>query len=188
MKKTSIVFVIMISFLVWGCGPSRDKQADRISTLEKSLYSPDAANFSKQKADSLLAMYLDFIGDHPDDSLSPVYLFKAANLSMNTGDGTQSLELFDRYLSRYPDKPKAPMCLFFKAFIYENVRRDLEKARESYLLFIEKYPNDDFAKDARMALMNLGKTPDQLVREFEERNRADSIRRADSVANLRKKR
>lgn len=187
MKNTTIFFTVLMVALMWGCGPSRDKSAQRISALEKSLYSPEAPNFNKQRADSLLAMYLDFISDHPDDSLSPGYLFKAANLSMNTGDGTKSLELFDRYLRDYPGKPKAAMCLFFKAFIYENVRQDIDKARETYLLFIEKYPNDEFAKDARMALMNLGKTPDQLVQEFEERNRADSIRKSDSLSKLPKK-
>jgi outer membrane protein assembly factor BamD (BamD/ComL family) len=187
MRKTTVLCLFLVLLISWGCGPSREKSAERIGALENSLYSPNAPNFNKQKADSLIAMYLEYVEDNPGDSLSPGYLFKAANLSMNSSDGTRSLELFDKYLSEYPEKPKAPMCLFFKAFIYENIRQDLTKARETYLLFIQKYPDNEFARDAKMALMNLGKTPDQLVREFEERNRADSIRKADSLAKSRVK-
>ena len=75
--------------------------------------------------------------------------------------------------------------MFFKAYIYENQIKNLEKAKEIYLQFIEKYPNDDFAKDAKIALQNLGKSPEQMVREFEERRKADSARIADSLAALK---
>jgi outer membrane protein assembly factor BamD (BamD/ComL family) len=101
---------------------------------------------------------------------------------MNSENGAKALALFDQYLNDYPDHPKAPMCLFFKAFIYENLIRNLDKARETYLLFIEKYPSDDFTNDAKLALMNLGKSPDMIVREFEAKLRADSLRMADSLA------
>ena len=105
---------------------------------------------------------------------------------MNAGDGAKSMKFFDQYLNDYPDKPKASMCLFFKAFIYENINKDLDKAREIYLLFIEKYPNDNFVKDARMAINNLGKSPEDIIKEFEQRQKADSARRADSIAHLKK--
>ncbi len=177
---------IMMVLMMAGCGPSRDKAASRIQTLEKSLFSPEAVSFNKEKADSLLAMYTAFIKDHPKDTLSPGYLFKAANIAMNSGNGAGALERFDQYIKDYPDKPKASLCLFFKAFIYENLIRDLDKARETYLLFIEKYPADDFTKDAKLALMNLGKSPEMLIREFEEKNRADSARMADSIAKTKK--
>jgi hypothetical protein len=34
--------------------------------------------------------------------------------------------------------------------------------------------------------MNLGKTPEMLVREFEEKRKADSTRVADSIKKIRK--
>ena len=168
------------------CGPSRNKAVSQIETMEKSLFSPQAVSFDKPKADSLLAMYAAFIKDHPKDSLSPGFLFKAANISMNSGDGPKAIKFFDQYLQDYPDSPKAALCLFFKAFIYENIMQNLDKARETYLLFIEKYPSDDFAKDAKMALMNLGKSPDALIREFDAKRKADSARVADSLAKVKK--
>jgi len=186
MNKISLLAILAITFLMVSCGPSREKAVSQIQALEKSLFAPEAVSFNKAKADSLLLMYKSFIKDNPKDSLSPGYLFKAANIAMNSGDGSTALGLFDQYIQEYPDKPKASICLFFKAFIYENIMKNLDKARETYLLFIEKYPSDDFANDAKMALMNLGKSPDMLIREFEAKTRADSLRVADSLSKIKK--
>jgi outer membrane protein assembly factor BamD (BamD/ComL family) len=186
MRKVIIFALSGIMMTMVSCGPSREKIVNRIQTMEKSLFSPDAVGFNKQKADSLLSLYENFIEENPRDSLAPGFLFKAANIAMNAGDGQRAIKLFDQYMQDYPDKPKAPLCLFFKAFIYENLMQNLDKARETYLLFIEKYPSDDFTQDAKMALMNLGKSPDMLVREFEMKNRADSLRIADSLSKIRK--
>jgi outer membrane protein assembly factor BamD (BamD/ComL family) len=168
------------------CGPSREKAAGQIRSLETTLFSQQSGGFDQGKADTLLSLYVAFVAKNPKDSLSPGFLFKAANLAMNSENGPRALELFDQYMKDYPDQPKASLCLFFKAFIYENKMKNLDKARETYLLFIEKYPNDDFANDAKLAIVNLGKTPEMIIREFEAKNRADSLRVADSLANAGK--
>ncbi|MEI7499489.1 MAG: tetratricopeptide repeat protein [Bacteroidota bacterium] len=188
MKKT-IILILGIS-IVWitGCNPSREKTINRINNLENSLFSPEAISFNKEKADSLQTYYMDFIKDYPKDSLAPGYLFKAANIAMNSGDGNKALLFFDQYIQDYPDQSKAPMCMFFKAFIYENMLQNIDKARETYLLFIEKYPSNDFTNDAKLALQNLGKTPEMIVREFELKMKADSLRVADSLSKIKKSR
>jgi outer membrane protein assembly factor BamD (BamD/ComL family) len=119
--------------------------------------------------------------------MAPFYLFRAANLKMTEGDGNRSLSLLDQFMQKFPDHPKAPVCLFFKAFVYENLLRNLALAKETYLLYIEKYPNGEFVKDAQMSVQNLGKTPDQMIKEFEAMQRFDSVRKADSIANLKVK-
>lgn len=187
MKKNALLVSLALLALVTGCKPSRDKSVSNIRTLEKRLFSPEAVSFSKPAADSLLALYDEFIEAWPSDSVTPTFVFKAANVAMNAGNGGKAIGYFNRYLQSWPDKPKAPLCLFFKAFVYENVTHDIEQARESYVLFIEKYPNNEFTRDAQLALMNLGKTPDQMVREFDLKRKADSIRVADSVAKRKKR-
>ena len=186
MKKTSILILAALTGIMVGCKPSREKTVTQIQGLEKRLFSPDVVSFDKSKADSLIAMYEEFVKTNPEDSLSPVYLFKAANIEMNNTNGKKALDLFDQVLQNYPGYSKAPLCLFFKGFVYENVMHDLDKAREIYLLFIEKYPTNGFTKDARLALKNLGKTPDMIIREFEAQNHADSLRIADSLVKARK--
>ena len=186
MKGTTVFLLLVIFGLMVGCSPSRQKTINRIQSLEKRLFAPESVSFDKIKADSLITLYENFIKKNPKDSLVPEYLFKAANVAMNMDDGNKAIGLFDQYLKNYPEQQKAPMCVFFKGFIYENVLHDYDKAREVYLFFIEKYPTNDFTKDARMALKNLGKTPEMLVREFEAQRKADSLRVADSLSKSRK--
>ena len=187
MKLTKGILLFAVLGLLAGCSPSREKRVSRISSLEKRLFAPETVNFDKAAADSLLAMYETYIKEYPGDSLSPGYLFKAANVAMNTDDGKKAVVLFDQYIKDYPTHKKAAMCMFFKGFVYENNLHDYQKAHETYLLFIEKNPTNDFVKDARMALMNLGKTPEMLVREFEAKRQADSTRIADSLSKARKR-
>jgi outer membrane protein assembly factor BamD (BamD/ComL family) len=156
-----------------------------MTSLEIRLFSPAATGFDKVKADSLLTAYESFMKHFPEDSLTVKIAFKAANLSMNMGDGAKAIELFDKFIEKYPDNPKAAVSMFFKGYIYENQLKNLDKAKEIYLQFIEKYPHGDFTKDARIALQNLGKTPEQMVQEFDDKRKADSIRVADSLTALK---
>ena len=186
MRKYAFLLLSVLAFTILsGCSPSREKSVKTITSLETRLFAPAAIGFDKVKADSLLSAYESFMRHFPEDSLTMKITFKAANLSMNMGDGTKAIELFDKFIEKYPDNPKAAVSMFFKAYIYENQIKNLDKAKEIYLQFIEKYPNGDFTNDARVALKNLGKSPEQMVLEFEEQHKADSIRVADSLAALK---
>jgi outer membrane protein assembly factor BamD (BamD/ComL family) len=187
MKNKSYLILLLIPFLFAGCGPSRDKSAKTILAMEKRLFSPQSTSFDKAKWDSLINLYESFSKNFPNDSLVPGYTFNAANISMNTGNGQKALALFDQIITRYPNYSKAPLCLFFKGYVYENLEHDLGKAKEIYLQFIEKYPNNEFVSAAQASIQNLGKSPEQMVKEFEERRKADSTRQADSLANLKGK-
>ena len=52
--------------------------------------------------------------------------------------------------------------------MYENNLGDLNAAKSIYEQFLEKYPDDEFADDAAVSIKNLGKTPEELIKEFEE--------------------
>jgi outer membrane protein assembly factor BamD (BamD/ComL family) len=173
--------------MITACKPSRDKMVMDIQKFEKVVYSQKTFTFIKAKGDSLMKMFEDFVTRFPSDSLSPAYLFKAANLAITENDGNKALSLLDQFIQKYPDHPKVPYCAFFKGFVYENILKNLDLAKENYLIYIEKYPNDDFVKDARIAINNLGKSPEQMIREFEAKQKLDSVRKADSIASLKVK-
>ncbi|MCF8235501.1 MAG: tetratricopeptide repeat protein [Bacteroidales bacterium] len=142
----------------------------RVDTLEDRLFSGASGSIDKTRAKQLLNTYVTYYYLFPEDSLTPEYLFRAADMSMNLFSAGKSISLFNKVLENYPDYRKAPQCLFLKAFVYENNLNDLDNAKKYYAEFIEKYPNDDFADDAQMSLKNLGKTPEELIREFEAAN------------------
>lgn len=173
MKPVVILPLLILAFTA--CQPSREKQEKKITAMENRLFSPNSTGFNKASADSLMQLYSEFIEKFPKDSLTPKYLFKAAGIAMNTGDGALSIKYFDKLYTEFPDDQKAPFCLFFKGYVQENVLHDYGLARGSYEMFLKKYPANEFADDAQAAIDNLGKTPEQMVKEFEAKRRADSI-------------
>jgi TolA-binding protein len=54
-------------------------------------------------------------------------------------------------------------------FVQENDLNQLDKAKATYESFLAKYPNDpDFTDDAQNALKLLGKSPEEIIKEFEK--------------------
>jgi outer membrane protein assembly factor BamD (BamD/ComL family) len=187
MKKISFTVALSLLLVFTTCSPSRDKSVLNIKAVEKRLYDRNLTQFSKSGADSLVAMYEEFAKRFPDDTLSPTYLFNGAGIAMNSNEGAKAMELFTKISDKYPTYRKAPLCLFFKAYVEENLMHNLDKAKEYYLLFIEKYPKNEFVMSAKASIQNLGKTPEQMMKEFEARAKADSARVQDSVAKLKEK-
>lgn len=173
MRKYFLLILILVSFTA--CQPSREKSSGQISAMENRLFAPSATGLAKESLDSLVTEYTDFATRFPDDTLAPVYLFKAAGVAMNTGDGGKAIGLFDKLMKEYPAHPKAALGLFFKGYVQENILKNLDQAKETYLIFIEKYPDNEFADDAQASIDNLGKTPEQMILEFEAKRKADSL-------------
>ena len=99
-------------------------------------------------------------------------LLKAAGVAKSMGNSAKALELYATVAEKMPQHPKAPMALFMEGFILENDRGDTAMARTRYQAFLAKYPNDsNFADDAQNALKNLGKSPEEMIREFEAQNK-----------------
>lgn len=162
----------LVAIFLWQCGSRQEKEAGRIQKLEQEFYDLDP-NLNAEmirKGDILLAAYLDFAGEIRDSASAPSYLFKAAELSLALDKVQQSLELFNRIIYQYPSYSRVPECLFLMGFIYENHLQNFGKAKEIYESFILRYPDHEFADDAALSIQNLGKTPEELVREFEKKN------------------
>jgi tetratricopeptide (TPR) repeat protein len=94
-------------------------------------------------------------------------LSKAAGLAKTIESFNQALMLYGRLSDRLPEHAKARTALFMQGHIYENDLNNLEKAKAAYELFLQRYPNDpDYADDAKIALAQLGKTPEEIIKGF----------------------
>ena len=166
MKRVFSVFtVVLLIGILSSCQSKLEK-------LEGEVYSENFVYDSEglEKASELLDLYVDLAESNPKDSLAPSHIFKAAELAMNLDKTEQALNLYNKIIYSYPDYEKAPECLFLMAFIYENTLQNYGKAKELYEMFLEKYPDHDFADDATFSLMYLGKSPEELMKGFEEKN------------------
>jgi outer membrane protein assembly factor BamD (BamD/ComL family) len=173
MKKYLIV--VAVSIFILSCSNGKEKKLTELKDLEKAVSANPLAPIDFKKAKELVNAYTDFVKEFPEDSGAASYLFKAANIAMNIGQPKVSIDLFDQIIKEYPKFNKIPDCYFLKAFVYDDKLKNITKAREAYENFLRKFPNHDFADDARSCIDNLGKTPEQLIKEFEKKQHSDSL-------------
>ena len=167
-----LVIGIMISCLaIISCNnePKQVTMSD-IKELEDELFNSSMSIPNPEKAQTLVNMYIDYANNNPQDTISPNLLFKAADISMNFRAPVKSIALFNRIINEYPDYKNVHTAMFLKGFVYEDQLKDFSNARKSYMEFLDRYPNSDFADDARVSLQHLGKSPEELIKEFENNN------------------
>jgi len=171
-----ITAILIFAGLTYCSNSGSTETSANIEELENEIYNGDAifTPEGKQKALNLVQLYQAFVQDNPDDSLSAGYLFKAADITLNLDDPGKAIAMYNKIILSYPDFNKAPECLFLTAYIYENHLQNYDKATEIYEDFIAKYPESAFADDARISIDNMGKTPEELIQEFERRNQEAS--------------
>jgi outer membrane protein assembly factor BamD (BamD/ComL family) len=163
-----LFFVLGATAFIASCTPAIEKDAEKINSAEATLFSSEQGSLDRAKALALVDMYIDFANKYPEDSMASEYLFKGAEFCLNLGEGQRAIELYDRVITDYPDFRKVPECMFLKGYVYENYLGDLDNAKIIYLRFLEDYPDNEFADDAAISIQNLGKTPEELIRQFEE--------------------
>ena len=162
MKKLSFFLIIALFFA--SCGGN--DPAKRIEKLEKEVYTTEGA-IKPDIASDLVSAYCDFADAYPNDSITPEYLFTAMDISMNLNEPQRTISIIDKLIKEYPDYPNTSRALFVKAFIFETRYNNLDMAKKIYEQYLEQYPDGEFAKDCKASIENLGLTPEELVKKFE---------------------
>lgn len=173
MKQIKFLVLSFLMLSLSRCENSAQRQVpstgEKIAALEKKLFGQED-QYNMNDAKELMMLYIGFADSVPSDEKSPDYLFKAADISLYQQSGDKTIALFDRILTDYPQHPHAAMSLFLKAFVFDNRMADTAMAHRYYSEFIQSYPQHEFADDAAIAIQNLGKSPEELIREFEKMN------------------
>lgn len=172
MNRYISVLLLTFTVLMVSCSSPRDREASKIKKLEDQLKKQDASP-DKQKLDELLNLYIGFVDKFPADTASPSYLYNAVSLCIGTNNGEKAMKLIDRSINEYSQSSKLPEIIFLKAYVYENLLNNLGEAASTYRDFISRFPDNELADDAQAAINNLGKSPEELVREFEAKAAAE---------------
>ena len=164
------IFVLLsLALMLLSCGEKMS--VEKINELESKVFAKDAV-LSSENVIQLVDAYLLFAKQNPNDQQTPDFLFKALDVAVGVNaEGPQkAIDIANILIEKYPDFEMTQMAMFVKGFVYENMIGDLQNAEMTYRQFIEKYPNSPIVEDVKATLENLGLTPEELIRKFEEAN------------------
>ena len=161
--------------VIASCNNPQQQLKKQIADEENVLFADSNKTLAAPRAGELLKLYVSYADQFKDDSMSAEFLFKAGDLANNLHKPVEAIELLGR-VQEYKTYSKVPLALFLQGFIAETELNDLEHAKQYYETFLHKYPHHQLSNDVQASLNNLGKSPEELIREFEANKREqDSI-------------
>ena len=176
MKKIAYLLLSLSILAVISCNSSSEKangkdikeNRTKIEHLEDSLYSDTISKIDKKKALELTNLYREFAKNYPEDKMAASYLYRAAEVITTIGNPMEAIKIYNKLIADYPDFEKIANCYFMKGFVYDNNLLMYKEAKEAYEEFIKKFPTHDLADDAEMSIKYLGKSNEEIIKEFEK--------------------
>jgi tetratricopeptide (TPR) repeat protein len=166
--KDSMEKIVEASNLKKAEAPMREVLLQQIATMEKELYASETLDKEKaKKIVTLYSQYYQFYHKYPE---TPDFLFKAGEITENINEPYRSIDFYFRCYDEYPQFKYAGEALFRLANLYDYKLKNYIKAKELYEEVKIQYPGTQMAKDADAAMQLMGKSDQQLIREFEKKN------------------
>ena len=169
-----LIMLAIVLCLLAGCKHEKTEQEklyDEITAKETELYKDKTTAIDKEKAIEMVRLYAEYADKYTTDTLAPEYLFRAAEISENANQPNNAITYLTRIEENYKDYRNYPLCIFKKAYIYENYLKNQEKARQYYEKFIADYPTHELAEAANSSLMFLGMSDGDLIKVLEQFSR-----------------
>lgn len=141
---------------------------NKINALEREMHA--SPQLDKLKAAIAIQAYSDYEKSYPADSVTPDYLFKAGEIATAIQQYSQAIGFYKTITEKYPNYKLVQESLFLQAALLDNYLSEDAKAKVIYEQVIAKYPKSNYASDAKSAINNLGKTDEELIKEFRKKN------------------
>lgn len=130
-------------------------------------------NVNEASARKAIEAFTDFAFYCHSDTLSPIYLIKTAQVARVINAIPQAKLALDRCIETYLNSPHRAAAIFLLAQLYDEpgYLNDENEARRLYSQIITEYPKSDWALSARGAMNFLGKSDEEIVKEFEKKQK-----------------
>jgi outer membrane protein assembly factor BamD (BamD/ComL family) len=169
MKKLHWLIVTVLCIVLSQCSENKKEKTEKelliecIYELESVVKKTDPEKLEASAAVDVVSEYRKFAEAYPQDSLSPEFLFKSAEVSIGLKKYMDAVNLFDKVYNKYPQYNKRIESLYLKGFVYDNYLNMKEMAKSVYEELIQKHPEHPFVKDAQAAVQALDMTDEQLL-------------------------
>jgi TolA-binding protein len=151
-----------------GSPAEKTAQLELIRKLEKEMHASTTLNAELGK--SAVHEYLKYAALYPGDSLSADFLFKGGEIATAIHAYPNALHCYEMITTSYPSFEYARESLYLQGYLLDNFLNEDAKAKTIYEQFLAKYSSGNYVADAKAAISNLGKTDEELIKEFEKRN------------------
>ncbi|HET6226888.1 MAG TPA: hypothetical protein VFF27_11455 [Bacteroidia bacterium] len=173
-----VLSVALLCIIVCSCNNSKTsetgdadgrlKQREVIHDLESKMKVSPSLNNSLAR--TAVQQYFSYAAAYPDDSLTADYLFKGGQIATAVGDYQGALHAYEKITTAYPAFPYVRESLYLQGFLLDNYINDDAKAKVVYEKFLATYTSGPYIEDAKAAIANLGKSDEELMKEFKAMN------------------
>ena len=137
------------------------------------LLNAKKAEEAKKPAEAL-TLYEQLLRDAPNSKQAPEALFRSAGLY--TSFKKDILKSAITYLSiadRFPESEFAHKGLFTAGFAFANELNNTSTAKTLYEKYLTEYKDSSLAEMVRFELKNLGKSPDQILKDLQDSTKSN---------------
>jgi len=144
-----------------------------VDTIMVSIFdNPNEFGLNKENSLKFVDVAEAYALANPElDSLSALYLYKAAEVSRSMRTFSKTLTIYDWMIDAYPNNQKTPTVVFLKGFLLDNELKNLDLAKQTYETFIERYPDHDLASHVKFLIENLGKSDEEILNLITKQNK-----------------
>ena len=145
---------------------ARQKYYDAVVAAENTLRNSKSNVMDMKLASDALRAYSDFAVNYPNDSMTPEYYFRAADIAQGMRNYQQAAVYLETIIGKYKGYPKYADACFVAAFIYDTYLEDVnhggDRAKQLYQYVIDNYPKSSYADQSKVLIQYIGK-PDSLM-------------------------
>jgi len=169
-----IIGILFICVFVLSCTQSVDDKQKQLQIIQKMEDTIDSIKNIRivipDETFPLTTAYWRYYETFPTDTLSAIFLYRAAEASRYIQQGHKAITFLKRIENDFPDYSNYGYVLFLIGYIYEDELKEFESARSYYELFIEKYPEHPLANDTKILIQRLGIPLEEIIKGFDTKN------------------
>jgi len=163
--RTLFALLVTVLLFISCSGPS-----------DQDLYNSAKAAIENEKYDDAMADFKTLVKDFPQSKymteslleLGKLYHGKVAKNISETESLEKAIQYYRMVVEREPNNEAAPNALFMIGFLQANELNQLDSAKVTYNLFLEKYPESELAFSAKAELESLGISPEEILKKAAE--------------------
>lgn len=169
---------LLCSILIFtvACTNEKEKLNQSIEKIKAVIEKSDDLRKSREKVDELTKLYVSYAEKYKGDSISGFYLFEAAKLQMNLGNGKEAIKYCDKLMTDYKDNAQiVSSALFTKGFILDDIMHSTEAAKKTYEELYTKFPQSELAEQARQAWQTVGLSAEEILKKLQDSIAASDV-------------